>query len=443
MTFTARQIRLLAALTLAVLPALADTNTQVSSGIGPLPANFNSMGGLVIDMIGANGKRLTAQISPTNLRSGSVTDIHQNFWAFYTQTGFDTFTLQTLLGGGLQKVNVRVTLQDGDSASPNPVYSAIFGANSMPYSGAGVRCPSCMPNNATNNFRSHPPVADFDAGTDLYIAIPLAGGGHLNCGYMGQTTTYQVDANGNTIQSYTGFLGVYALTDDNTFSSSINRRGYTPFAGTGWFSNPHLTLPIRRSSMHHLPRSTTMPPSVEPALRPNTRTDHSVISPVLPAGASPLQQCNAEIATALAAVLTGTLPLEQALLYYRDWCLERHLILHTTSSLTDQALITLPNGHIPMNPHRNTAHATTRERLAGFTERQRAREAQRLPGRASMRAYAATLRVLARTQKIAARLAAKHQFPNPRRLLTVFPARPIPAIYVYPQTSPISQTLSH
>ncbi|HXB74690.1 MAG TPA: hypothetical protein VNY05_41025, partial [Candidatus Acidoferrales bacterium] len=113
MTFNARRLRLLAAFTLAVVPALADTNTQVSPGIGPLPANFNSMGGLVIDMVGANGKRLTAQISPTNLPSGSVTDISQNFWAFFTQTGFDTFTLQTLLGGGLQKVNIRVTLQDG------------------------------------------------------------------------------------------------------------------------------------------------------------------------------------------------------------------------------------------------------------------------------------------------------------------------------------------
>lgn len=185
-----------------------------------------------------------------------------------------------------------------------------------------------------------------------------------------------------------------------------------------------------------------MPPSVELALPLNTRIDHGVLSPILPAGVSPLQQCNAESATALAAVLTGTLPLEQALFYYRDWCLERRLILPTTGSLTDQPLTTLPNGHIPMTPHRNTAHATTRERLAGFTERQRAREAKRLPGKASMRAYAATLRALARTQRIAARLAAKHQSLNPRRLLPIFPARPIPAIHVNPQASPISQTVS-
>ena len=52
-----------------------------------------------------------------------------------------------------------------------------------------------------------------------------------------------------------------------------------------------------------------------------------VLSPVMPRDASPLERCNAEIATALGAVLTGSLPLEEALLYYRDWCWERNLIL--------------------------------------------------------------------------------------------------------------------
>ena len=237
MTLTVRGLCVLSALVLAVVPAFADTNTQVSPGIGPLPATFSPMGGILIDMVGANGKRLTAQISPTNLPKGRVTDTTRNFWAFWSQTGFDSYTLQTLLGGGLQKVNIRVTLQDGDSGSPNPVYNAVFGANSMPYSGSGARCLSCL--TSPGNASSKPAGWDFDSGTDLYIAIPLAGGGYINCGYMGQTTTYQLDSSGNTTQSYTGFPGVYALTDYSPFPvAQFPRFGYTPFAVTGWFSVP-------------------------------------------------------------------------------------------------------------------------------------------------------------------------------------------------------------
>jgi hypothetical protein len=36
------------------------------------------MGGIVIDMVGANGKRLSAQISPTNLPTISLSDPSQN-----------------------------------------------------------------------------------------------------------------------------------------------------------------------------------------------------------------------------------------------------------------------------------------------------------------------------------------------------------------------------
>src|ERR1039458_728011 len=247
MTTLARSLRLVAALTLAVLPALADNNTQVSPGIGPLPATFAAMGGIIIDMVGANGKRLSAQISPTNLPAGGVTDTAQNFWAFWSQTGFDPYTLQSLLGGGLQKVNIRITLQDGDSGSPNPVYSTIFGANSMPYSGAGARLSPGNNLPFSNNYRSQPPGWDFDAGTDLYIAIPLPGGGYINCGYMGQTTTYRLDASGTTVATYTGFPGVYAL--DTPYFASTPKQGYTSFAVTGWFSVPSNQLAALYSSL--------------------------------------------------------------------------------------------------------------------------------------------------------------------------------------------------
>jgi len=52
-----------------------------------------------------------------------------------------------------------------------------------------------------------------------------------------------------------------------------------------------------------------------------------VLSPIIPRDATPLERCDAEIATALRAVLYGLLPLDEALLYYRDWYWERKLIL--------------------------------------------------------------------------------------------------------------------
>jgi hypothetical protein len=94
-----------------------------------------------------------------------------------------------------------------------------------------------MPNPPpSNNYKSQPPGCDFDAGTDLYIAIPLAGGGYINAGYMGQTNSYQLDNSGNLLATYTGFPGVYALTDSNF--QSVPKQGYSSFATTGWFSVP-------------------------------------------------------------------------------------------------------------------------------------------------------------------------------------------------------------
>lgn len=40
-----------------------------------------------------------------------------------------------------------------------------------------------------------------------------------------------------------------------------------------------------------------------------------------------LEHCDREIATAMAALLTGSAPIVDALLWYTDWCRERELIL--------------------------------------------------------------------------------------------------------------------
>jgi len=202
---------------------------MTSPGIGRLPSQFSQMGGIVIDMVGANGKRLTAQIPPSKLSNGWVA-ANQSFYSVWTQGGFDVYTLQTLLGGGLTKVNIRVTLEDGDSGSPNPVYTAMFGAGNFPYRSADPKQPA--------NY-------DFDGGTDLYWAIKLADGSYINTGYMGLTTTYRLDGNGNDMESFTGFPGVYALSDYSRFPTTPRPSQYMPpFAVTGWFSVPAANLPV-------------------------------------------------------------------------------------------------------------------------------------------------------------------------------------------------------
>jgi hypothetical protein len=40
-----------------------------------------------------------------------------------------------------------------------------------------------------------------------------------------------------------------------------------------------------------------------------------------------LERCDREIAAALKALLTGSVPITEALLWYTDWCRERELIL--------------------------------------------------------------------------------------------------------------------
>jgi hypothetical protein len=40
-----------------------------------------------------------------------------------------------------------------------------------------------------------------------------------------------------------------------------------------------------------------------------------------------LERCDREIAAAMDALLTGSVPIDDALLWYTDWCRERELIL--------------------------------------------------------------------------------------------------------------------
>ena len=187
-----------------------------------------------------------------------------------------------------------------------------------------------------------------------------------------------------------------------------------------------------------------MPHSANLALVPTVIIIHGVISPILPPNASPLQHCEDEIATALAAVLTGSLPLEQALLYYCDWCLERRLIISATATAARHPRHQAPNlstattpmtvtptdpSELPCAPdtHNPTRLQALHLSLEGFTERQHAREAKRFHLKAYMRAYSAVVRADARQEK--SRLTLVPAPPPPdRRILPRFPTRRVPAV---------------
>ena len=130
---------------------MSNPNTQVSPGIGALGAQFSALGGVIIDVVGANGQRLTAQIPAGSMFKGWP----GLGWQPVGNTTFDGATIAAALGGGIVKANLRVTLVDGDCGSPNPVYVAMFGAGYFPY------------------YRGTPQPADwdFDGGQNLYFGF--------------------------------------------------------------------------------------------------------------------------------------------------------------------------------------------------------------------------------------------------------------------------------
>jgi hypothetical protein len=95
-------------------PAQASTFTRTSpTSAGLLPGAVSEIGGVVLDLVGTNGSRVVTQTAASTLFEGFAPG---NPLVFGTQTGFDSAIVNSL-GGGLSQVAVRITLDDGDSAS--------------------------------------------------------------------------------------------------------------------------------------------------------------------------------------------------------------------------------------------------------------------------------------------------------------------------------------
>ncbi len=100
----------------------AFTNTSPTSG-GAVPTGVTEIGGLVLDLIGANGARVVSELPASQLfvgysNAGTPAGFQGNPVTIGIQTGF-TPAVIAALGGGIAEAAVRVTLFDGDTASGN------------------------------------------------------------------------------------------------------------------------------------------------------------------------------------------------------------------------------------------------------------------------------------------------------------------------------------
>ncbi len=95
-----------------LVPNSENTPFTMASPSGyELPSTITAVGGVVVDMIGANGVRVVGQLSASGLFEG---------FNYSGETPIGTFTslgaVVAALGGGLQSFAIRLTIDDGDTA---------------------------------------------------------------------------------------------------------------------------------------------------------------------------------------------------------------------------------------------------------------------------------------------------------------------------------------
>lgn len=102
------------------------TMASPTSG-GALPSGVTEVGGVVLDLVGANGARITSQLAASSLftgffNSGSPVSYRGNPGTIGVESGFNS-TVINALGGGISEIAVRLTIDDGDTQSGNFDYN--------------------------------------------------------------------------------------------------------------------------------------------------------------------------------------------------------------------------------------------------------------------------------------------------------------------------------
>ncbi len=94
------------------------TNTSLTSA-GALGSGVSEVGGVVLDLIGLNGARVTSQLSASSLYVGYYSS---SPGLIGTQSGFDS-AVYNALGGGISEAAVRISVYDGDTSLGNFDYN--------------------------------------------------------------------------------------------------------------------------------------------------------------------------------------------------------------------------------------------------------------------------------------------------------------------------------
>lgn len=105
---------------------------------GELPSGISPVGGIVLDLLGVNGRRIVSQLPASGLfrgvfNTGQPASSRGNPGLIGVQTGFTPQVLDAL-GGGLSEVAVRLTVLDGDTAAGN----FDFGDNELLLNGLSI-----------------------------------------------------------------------------------------------------------------------------------------------------------------------------------------------------------------------------------------------------------------------------------------------------------------
>lgn len=118
----------------AAVALLGTTSVFASPFTSTSPTGFDvttvgasTVGGVVMDMVGTNGNRVVSQLAASTLfigyaNNGTPVSYRGNPFTIGIQSGF-TSAVTGALGGGLQRLAVRFTLWDGDSAAGNFDYN--------------------------------------------------------------------------------------------------------------------------------------------------------------------------------------------------------------------------------------------------------------------------------------------------------------------------------
>lgn len=100
--------------------SFATTLTDIApSGLDVTTKGASTVGGIVVDLVGANGAHVVSQLAASSLYEGYA---NANPFTVGIQNGF-TASVTNALGGGIQQASFRFTLYDGDSASGNFDYN--------------------------------------------------------------------------------------------------------------------------------------------------------------------------------------------------------------------------------------------------------------------------------------------------------------------------------